>query len=69
MSSPPSHEELSQAILQQVQYGAYPESENVASADIPSEALQGLLDAIGKSREGIKVALHDRKHTESKLTV
>lgn len=55
MSSTASHEELSQAILQQVQFGAYPESENVASADIPSEALPGLLDAIGKSRDGIKV--------------
>jgi centromere/kinetochore protein ZW10 len=57
MAATASNEELSQAILQQVEYGAYPDSENVASAEIPPSALPALLDAINKAREGVKVKL------------
>jgi centromere/kinetochore protein ZW10 len=55
MATTASNEELSQAILQQVEYGAYPESENVASAEIPPAALPALLDAVNKAREGVQV--------------
>jgi hypothetical protein len=55
MATTASNEELSQAILQQVEYGAYPESENVASAEIPPAALPALLDAVDKAREGVQV--------------
>ncbi|KAF2435010.1 hypothetical protein EJ08DRAFT_580829 [Tothia fuscella] len=59
MSSSASREELSQAILQQVEYGAYPESDNVASADIPSDALPALLEAVGKARDSVKGELRE----------
>ena len=55
MSSRSSEQELAQAILQHIELGAYPESEDVASADIPSQALSTLIKAINKTRQGVKV--------------
>lgn len=52
--APNHHSELSNAILQHVELGAYPEPD-VASADIPNNALPAILDAIDKTREGVKV--------------
>lgn len=54
-SKAPTHDsELSKAILQHVELGAYPEPD-VASADILTSALPTILDAIDKTREGVKV--------------
>lgn len=46
--------ELSTAILQHVELGAYPEPD-VASAEVPTSALPEILEAIDKTREGVKV--------------
>jgi protein transport protein DSL1/ZW10 len=54
-SQAPNHDpELSNAILQHVELGAYPEPD-VASAEIPASALPGILEAIDRTREGVKV--------------
>ena len=54
-SQAPNHDsELSHAILQHVEHGANPEPD-VASAEIPASALPGILEAINKTREGVKV--------------
>jgi hypothetical protein len=56
-SQAPNHDsELPNAILQHVELGAYPEPD-VASAEIPASALPGILEAVDKTREGVKVIL------------
>jgi len=55
MPSKISEKELGDAILQSVEHGAYPESEDVASAELPPTALPNLLEVIGKAREDVKV--------------
>jgi centromere/kinetochore protein ZW10 len=55
MSSPISDQALGEAILQAVQHGAFPQSEDVASAPVPAEALPKLLEAIKKAQDDIKV--------------
>lgn len=67
MSTSASKEELSQAILQQVEHGLYPESEDVASADIPSDALPALLQAVGRARDGVKVGERNVKSSRNLL--
>lgn len=54
MPSKISEKELGDAILQSVEHGAYPESEDVASAELPPTALPNLLEVIGKAREDVK---------------
>ncbi|OCK75915.1 hypothetical protein K432DRAFT_446386 [Lepidopterella palustris CBS 459.81] len=49
-----SEEELGNVILKSVEYGAYPESEHVASAELPPAALPNLLEVIGNARENVK---------------
>jgi centromere/kinetochore protein ZW10 len=55
MPSKISEKELGDAIIQSVEHGVYPESEDVASAELPPTALPNLLEAIGKARENVKV--------------
>lgn len=45
---------LTSAILQYIDDGAYPEAENVASAELPPEALENLLIELRKAQEDIK---------------
>ena len=54
-TAPNPDKELPNAILQHVEFGAYPESDEVASAEIPLTALPGVLEAIDKARESVKV--------------
>lgn len=54
MPSKISEKELGDAILQSVKHGTYPESEDVASAELPPIALPNLLEVIGKAREDVK---------------
>lgn len=53
-TAPNHHPELSYAILQHVELGAYPEPD-VASEAIPASVLPAILEAIDKSRELVKV--------------
>lgn len=56
----PSAEELGNAILQSVEYGAYPEEEAVASAKLPGDAIQTVLSLVEKAREDVRVGFHNR---------
>jgi len=55
MSSNPSEDELVQAVLQTIDNGAYPESEEIASAELPVGVLPKLLDAVNQARSNVKV--------------
>jgi centromere/kinetochore protein ZW10 len=55
MPSQASDEQLGDALLQSVEYGAFPQDEDVASATVPSSALPKLLEVVGKAREDTKV--------------
>ncbi|KAF1984495.1 hypothetical protein K402DRAFT_447537 [Aulographum hederae CBS 113979] len=57
MPSPNQHEDLAQAVLQSVELGAYPESEHVASAELPPEGLSVLLEAVGEARDEVKAEI------------
>ena len=50
-----SDEDLGDAILQSVEYGSFPQSEDVASATVSSNALPKLLEVVGRAREDTKV--------------
>ncbi|KAH8731502.1 hypothetical protein GQ44DRAFT_746225 [Phaeosphaeriaceae sp. PMI808] len=54
MSLQVSPEKLGDAILQSVEYGAFPQDEHVASASVSSNALPKLLEAVGKAKEDTK---------------
>lgn len=56
MSTQVSAEKLGDAILQSVEYGAFPQDEDVASASVPSNALPKLLEIVGKAKEDTKVS-------------
>lgn len=56
MSAKASSSEISQAILQHVEYKAYPDSEQTASAELSTSNLPEILEAIGKERETIRVS-------------
>jgi len=55
MSSSPSEHELVQAVLGTIDSGAYPESESVASAELPVGVLSKLQDAVNQARNNVKV--------------
>lgn len=57
MSAKVSSSEISQAILQHVEYKAYPESEQTATAELSSSNLPDIIDAIGKERENVRVCV------------
>lgn len=50
-----SDEALADAVIQNVEFGAYPDSEDVISADLPASALPRLLDTIQKARDEVTV--------------
>ncbi|KAF2003469.1 WD40 repeat-like protein, partial [Amniculicola lignicola CBS 123094] len=54
MSSHISHQALGDAILESVEHGTFPQSEEVASAPVPAAALPKLLEVVGKAREDTK---------------
>lgn len=55
MSSQIPADKLGDALLQSVEYGTFPQDEDVASASVPSSALPTLLEVVGKAREDTKV--------------
>ncbi|KAF2112384.1 hypothetical protein BDV96DRAFT_525147 [Lophiotrema nucula] len=54
MAQEVSDQDLGDAILQSVEHGSFPQSEDVASATVPSTSLPKLLDTIQKAREDTK---------------
>lgn len=64
MSTHISADELGDAFLQSVEYGAFPQDEHVASAPVPASALPKLLEVVGKATEDTKVcgSAHTRGH-------
>ncbi|KAF2259844.1 hypothetical protein CC78DRAFT_502567 [Lojkania enalia] len=54
MPSKASIQELGDAVLQSVEYGSFPQSEDVASANVPPEALPKLLEVVNTAREDTK---------------
>lgn len=47
---------LGHAVLESVEHGAYPDSEAVASAQLPAAALPSLLQGIARAQNEVKVA-------------
>ncbi|TLD39152.1 hypothetical protein E2P81_ATG00139 [Venturia nashicola] len=65
--APKHHLELSNAILQHVELGAYPEPD-VASEDISASSLSVILEAVDKTREGVKEDLRNlSRHSADNL--
>ena len=50
-----SDSEYGQAVFGSVQNGAYPESEELISAEFPPSALPGVIKLLEKAREDVKV--------------
>ena len=50
-------QQYGQAVLEHVQTGAYPESEEVISADLPPSALPEVSKLIEQTREDVKVCV------------
>lgn len=55
-------QQYGQAVLEHVQTGAYPESEEVISAEFPPSALPEVLGLIEQAREDVKVCFYGRFH-------
>jgi len=55
MSTTALSADISQAILNHVEFKAYPESEQTASAELTSSNLTDILSAIGREREKVRV--------------
>lgn len=53
-------QQYSQAVLEHVQTGAYPESEEVVSADFPPSALPEVSKLLEQAREDVKVCIYGR---------
>ena len=53
-------QQYGQAVLEHVQTGAYPESEEVVSADFPPSALPEVSKLIEQAREDVKVSIYPR---------
>jgi protein transport protein DSL1/ZW10 len=51
-------EQLGEAVLKSVQYGVYPDLEEVISADVPDSALPAVLEILNNARNDIKVATY-----------
>ncbi len=58
MPSRITSEQYGQAVLEHVQTGTYPESEEVISADIPPSALPEVSKLIEQAREDVKVCIY-----------
>jgi centromere/kinetochore protein ZW10 len=55
MSSKASSTDISHAILQHVEVKAYPDSDELASANLYPPVLPTVIEAIGKERDKVKV--------------
>lgn len=55
MSSQASVAELQQAIIRSVEHGAYPESEDISSAELTPNILPAVLTELQKARDEVKV--------------
>lgn len=55
MSSQVPVAELQQAIIRSVEHGAYPESEDISSAELTPSVLPALLTELQKARDEVKV--------------
>ena len=53
-------QQYGQAVLEHVQTGAYPESEEVISAHLPPSALPEVSKLIERARENVKVCIYSR---------
>jgi centromere/kinetochore protein ZW10 len=60
MASDISDDVLGSVILHSVAYSSYPESEDVASAELPPSALTNLQKVLGEAREDVKVYTHSQ---------
>jgi centromere/kinetochore protein ZW10 len=65
MTSQVSEQELGDAILQSVEHGTFPQSEHVASAEVPATALPKLLEVLSKAREDTKVHCPSKMYYQS----
>ena len=55
MPKPFSDSEYGQAVFESVQSGAYPESEELVSAEFPPSALPCVIKLLEKARDDVKV--------------
>jgi hypothetical protein len=60
-----SDEQLGHAVLESVEHGSFPQSEDVASAEVSSAALPKLLEVMSAAREKTKVCF-STKNLEGK---
>ncbi len=52
-----SDDQYGQAVFESVQSGAYPESEELVSAELPPSAIPEIVKLIEKAQEDVKVGL------------
>jgi len=57
MSSRITSQQYGQAVLDHVQNGAYPESEEIISAELPSSALPEVSKLVEQAQEHVKVRI------------
>lgn len=57
MSSRITPQQYGQAVLEHVQSGAYPDSEDVISAELPPSALPDVTKLVEQAQEDVKVCL------------
>ena len=69
MPSRVTPQQYGQAVLEHVQNGAYPDSEEVVSADFPPSALPEVSKLIEQARENIKVCIYGGSTCTSKLLI
>ena len=62
-------QQYGQAVLEHVQTGAYPESEEIVSADFPSSALPEVSKLIEQAREDVKVCIYRPSTSNSKFLI
>lgn len=55
MPSQISERQYGQAVLNSVQNGIYPESEEIVAAEVPPSALPAILKLVDQAREDVKV--------------
>lgn len=55
MPADDANKEIEGAVLNYVQHGAYPESEDVIAAELRASAFPGVLDGLRLAREQLKV--------------
>ncbi len=63
MPKPFTDDQYGQALFESAQSGAYPESEELVSAELPSSALPGIVKLLEKGREDVKVWAYTQAET------